>query len=190
MSEKLKPCPFCWSDRIGIAVERGAGRGLHHGEDIYGLNCLECGGSVPNRYSREVIVAAWNRRELESASQPSMEKMADAMHDAAIRYANGHTVDFQHEAREFLLESASQPGGGKADGEKFRSILSAVVGEIQKDDGHYDGNAPGHAHDIPGVWDNDNGAKSGKPCSWCRTWKLARESLGLAAPSAGNAEEA
>lgn len=44
---------------------------------------------------------------------PDIDKLASAMHDAAIRYANGHTVDFQHEAREFLLESASQPGGGE-----------------------------------------------------------------------------
>jgi len=39
----------------------------------------------------------------------NIEKLAEAMHDAAIRYANGHTVDFQHEAREFMLERASQP---------------------------------------------------------------------------------
>lgn len=44
----------------------------------------------------------------------SIEKLAEVMHDAAIRYANGHTVDFQHEAREFMLERASQPGSGEA----------------------------------------------------------------------------
>lgn len=33
-----------------------------------------------------------------------IEQLAQAMHDAAIRYANGHTVDFQHEAREFVLK--------------------------------------------------------------------------------------
>jgi hypothetical protein len=45
------------------------------------------------------------------AAQADMDGLASAMHDAAIRYANGHTVDFQHEAREFVLsqQSATPP---------------------------------------------------------------------------------
>jgi FtsZ-binding cell division protein ZapB len=35
------------------------------------------------------------------------------------------------------------------------------------------GNAPGHCHSIPGVWDSDNGAKAGKECAWCRVWNAA-----------------
>lgn len=144
MSEKLLPCPFCGD--FDAECAESAVPNVHGGQK-YAVFCNACFCEGPTDDIRERAIAAWNRRE---------------------------------------LESASQPGGGEADGERFRSILAAVVGEIQKDDGRYDGNAPGHAHDIPGVWDNDNGAKSGKPCSWCRTWKLARESLGLAAPSAGN----
>ena len=37
-----------------------------------------------------------------------------------------------------------------------------------------DGNAPGHGHEIPGVWDSDNGALAGKPCAWCATWAHAK----------------
>jgi hypothetical protein len=33
------------------------------------------------------------------------------------------------------------------------------------------GNGPGHGHQIPGVWDDDNGALAGKPCAWCALWK-------------------
>ncbi|WP_375198980.1 hypothetical protein [Cupriavidus metallidurans] len=51
-------------------------------------------------------------RALESASQPGIDALATAMHHAAIKYASGDLVDFQHEAREFLL--ASQPGSGEA----------------------------------------------------------------------------
>lgn len=47
-------------------------------------------------------------------------------------------------------------------------ILAAVHREL--DDGDRTGNAPGHAHKLPGIWDDDNGAKSGKPCAWCLTW--------------------
>lgn len=48
-----------------------------------------------------------------------------------------------------------------------RAILEAVRRELEE----YDGNAPGHAHEVPGIWDSDNGAKSGQPCAWCLTWK-------------------
>jgi hypothetical protein len=48
------------------------------------------------------------------------------------------------------------------------AILEAVRREMDEDD---DGNAPGHAHEIPGIWDSDNGAKAGKPCAWCLTWR-------------------
>lgn len=43
---------------------------------------------------------------------------------------------------------------------------------------HYDhrAQAPGHSHDIPGVWDKDigNGDKGGTACEWCATWERAR----------------
>jgi len=32
------------------------------------------------------------------------------------------------------------------------------------------GNAPGHAHEQTGIWDDDNGAKAGTTCEWCATW--------------------
>ena len=40
-----------------------------------------------------------------------------------------------------------------------------------------DGNAPGHCHQIPGIWDSDNGAKAGKPCAWCAVWNNAHKFL-------------
>ncbi len=48
-----------------------------------------------------------------------------------------------------------------------KAILEAVRREL--DDGDRK-NAPGHAHQIPGIWDSDNGKKAGKPCAWCLTW--------------------
>lgn len=35
------------------------------------------------------------------------------------------------------------------------------------------GNAPGHAHQIAGVWDDDNGDRAGTPCEWCAAWHAA-----------------
>ena len=64
-------------------------------------------------------------------------------------------------ARALLAEQAK-------DAAEDAEILAAVHREL--DDGDRTGNAPGHAHKIPGIWDDDNGAKSGKPCAWCLTW--------------------
>ena len=45
-----------------------------------------------------------------------------------------------------------------------------------------DGNAPGHGHLIPGVWDADasNGDKGGTDCKWCADWSDFRQALSQA----------
>lgn len=41
-----------------------------------------------------------------------------------------------------------------------------------------DGNAPGHAHTDPGIWDADNKKElAGKPCAWCALWNKATAAL-------------
>lgn len=60
--------------------------------------------------------------------------------------------------------------------ERWRPVLDAVVRELAHK-GEHRGNAPGHGHSIPGVWDEDNGPIAGTPCAWCATWKIARELL-------------
>lgn len=42
---------------------------------------------------------------------------------------------------------------------------------------------PGHAHDVPGVWDSDNGEKANKPCAQCAMWSKLHDML-AAAPKA------
>jgi hypothetical protein len=56
--------------------------------------------------------------------------------------------------------------------ERLREVMSCVVNEIPSYT-HRDGNAPGHCHTIPGVWDRDNGAKAGTECGWCKVWNAA-----------------
>lgn len=60
-------------------------------------------------------------------------------------------------------------------------LVEALRGIID----HFDcshGNAPGHDHLIPGVWDKDvsNGAKGGTKCGWCDQWNEARAALSQA----------
>lgn len=61
--------------------------------------------------------------------------------------------------------------------DRWRPALDAVVREFDHREEGRDGNAPGHGHSIPGVWDEDNGPIAGTTCAWCATWKIVRELL-------------
>lgn len=58
--------------------------------------------------------------------------------------------------------------------DELLEVFQLVIAEMEHRDRN-DGNAPGHGHDIPGVWDSDNGDLAGKPCAWCAVWKKAKE---------------
>ena len=64
----------------------------------------------------------------------------------------------------------------KAQPEDLRAVISAIVDEVpHRSRLAFNGNAPGHAHQIPGVWDSDNGPLAGKECGWCKAWAKAVE---------------
>jgi hypothetical protein len=60
---------------------------------------------------------------------------------------------------------------------EMKSLFSRLLEELDEYD-RDDGNAPGHCHEVPGVWDSDNGKKAGKPCAWCAIWAKAK-AMGL-----------
>lgn len=62
MGDALKPCPHCGSKDIRIGAHPHAGRREHQGETVYSMCCYDCGATFPNRYRRELLVEAWNRR--------------------------------------------------------------------------------------------------------------------------------
>ena len=50
------------------------------------------------------------------------------------------------------------------------SALEWVIAQVD-DDGQF----PGHAHEIPGIWDDDNShADAGKPCVECIVWSAIK----------------
>ncbi|WP_346395225.1 hypothetical protein [Pseudomonas syringae] len=61
----------------------------------------------------------------------------------------------------------------RAECESLREIMSLVTSEIPHSKSVRPGNAPGHCHSVPGVWDEDNGEKAGKECAWCKVWNAA-----------------
>ena len=71
-----------------------------------------------------------------------------------------------------LIDVSSERDQLKAENEALRSVMACVVNEIPSQTSR-NGNAPGHCHAIPGVWDQGNGAKSGTECAWCKVWNAA-----------------
>ena len=65
-------------------------------------------------------------------------------------------------------------------------VFQLVITEIEHRGARSDGNAPGHGHSIPGVWDSDNGKLAGKPCAWCAVWKKAKEFCNAFASAKGS----
>jgi hypothetical protein len=63
---------------------------------------------------------------------------------------------------------AAQPADSAMDSDDL-AILEAVRRELDRQTNR--GNAPGHGHEVPGIWDYDNGQLAGLPCAWCLTWK-------------------
>lgn len=62
--------------------------------------------------------------------------------------------------------------------DEVRELLADVVRQLDRDNDY--GNAPGHGHARPGIWDDDNGELAGKPCAWCALWNRAKASLDTA----------
>ncbi len=54
--DKLKPCPFCGNEEVGICYDSWD-------EEYYGVKCLICGGSIyPDKETEEEAIEAWNKR--------------------------------------------------------------------------------------------------------------------------------
>jgi hypothetical protein len=61
----------------------------------------------------------------------------------------------------------------KAENEALRGLILSALEEGKGRLGA-GGNAPGHCHAVPGVWDRGNGERSGTTCGWCRIWNAAQ----------------
>lgn len=103
-------------------------------------------------------VFCWGIRIKEWA--PSFFLTVDEIADAGLRlYANGEQSELV-----MLRERVTELEG----------LLRMVVEEIpHRPTAMRKGNAPGHGHSVPGIWDSDNGELAGKECAWCKVWATA-----------------
>ena len=69
---KLLPCPFCGGTDIRFTSYPGKGTGIHLGETVWSMACYDCGATFPNRYSKELMIECWNRRD-----DTEIEKLKD-----------------------------------------------------------------------------------------------------------------
>jgi Lar family restriction alleviation protein len=58
-NEKLKPCPFC----SGRAVAWGDCAEEDGGQELYTVECINCGANIGWLTSRNKAIVAWNRRD-------------------------------------------------------------------------------------------------------------------------------
>ena len=73
-----------------------------------------------------------------------------------------------------MADPAAEIAGLKRQRDELLAVISGIVEEVPHRHGSR-GNAPGHGHDTPGIWDSDNGALAGKECGWCKAWRCAVE---------------
>lgn len=94
----------------------------------------------------------------------------------------------KHGTREIcscLSESLTGMGGLKESEEERKALLqernnlldalTRLVYELPRGER---GNAPGHSHQTPGIWDKDNGALAGTPCRLCDAYTRAVKFVG------------
>lgn len=58
--------------------------------------------------------------------------------------------------------------------EALKALVEETIKDVPGPGYRADGNAPGHAHRVRGVWDRDNPPeRAGKPCTLCTAWNRA-----------------
>ena len=82
--------------------------------------------------------------------------------------------EFTAAVEEWTSPAAREIEALRAENSEYRELLRELLVQLCENPGiREDGNAPGHAHEVPGVWDDDNDELSGKPCAWCAVWARA-----------------
>jgi hypothetical protein len=90
------------------------------------------------------------------------------------------TNGFKHPVIEIAINnwiSTIQNSRSKVDPEAdLKKAVRDVVNSVEE----HNGNAPGHGHSVPGIWDLDNkeGIK-GQPCERCAKWQRMKTLAGI-----------
>ena len=116
----LKPCPFCGSADIKnvSAGHAGPTNLWHAGDEIFAVNCKDCGASVPNRYRNNLVVEAWNTRPTQAAQPSQAGELSEPELEAACKAAASHGNSLGVDSRHALAIVAAYRAAINAKGEK------------------------------------------------------------------------
>lgn len=91
---------------------------------------------------------------------------------------DGLLVRYTQDPEPVAVVREGAPAEAELPAEEWRELLKAVMREMAAKGQSKDGNAPGHSHTIPDIWDADNKpGLAGKPCAWCSLWNKATAAL-------------
>ncbi len=85
----LLPCPFC-GGKAAISHQPGVRHREADIRGVWGINCIGCGGAMPNCFSLKPIADAWNKRQF-GPNDEVKRLLLDARH--VIRDLRGCTDD-------------------------------------------------------------------------------------------------
>ena len=58
-NKEALPCPFCGNEDIRFDCHKSSSNPTG---EVWSMRCYDCGATFPNRYKKELLLAAWNRR--------------------------------------------------------------------------------------------------------------------------------
>ena len=124
-----------------------------------------------------VVNGYWKRIEralsLLASVEESQDDLLSQLRVAAITatvFSGLMTERIEYRAAALIVSLREEVARKDAENEHVAEMFVAVVEQLDDDRNQ----APGHAHNIPGIWDRDNGPLAGKPCAWCALWREAR----------------
>lgn len=131
------------------------------------------GHSVDATRLRKIAAALSALRSLQGQGE-----VTEDMFEAA-RQASDWVADLRdHEiAHIYLAMRSKSPLQGEVPQAGLVEEARAVITHFERGRIRRDGNAPGHGHQVPGIWDTDesNGDKGGTACEWCAQWQRFKE---------------
>ncbi len=157
-NETLLPCPFCG----GEPEEEGGTFVEYYGHERqdYSITCKQCGAEV------RCDVGDFEGADAVCSCHHNTRKICSVKWNRrAIQSGNS-------------AQPVTVPAGYVLVSADFIDTVKQAFKEVGGRKSF-----PGHAHDVPGVWDSNNGEKANKPCAQCVMWSKLHDMLS-AAPTA------
>ena len=110
--QELKPCPHCGGADIRFdSHPNDEGYNSHlraeHGDTVWSMCCRSCGATFPNRYRKQLLVDAWNRRP-EAKQKTPIEARDEFLNHLIATLPPGQCGAIFH-AADKLLTLVTQP---------------------------------------------------------------------------------